>query len=213
MLDARMRPSVKLLVVSAALAAAGCGDKFSAGDGSGEGGEACADGTREAYLGEAEIGACAGAFDVPGVVSVASRTPSCSRQAGNDGARGDGVGCSVADLCAAGFHVCENVSDVRASASAGACPASGGVVFWLTREATDDNGACMTMGQNNLVGCASGLGVGSDPTCAPLDAELRYTHCLASSVWECGSSAAANEEATLVTKSGSNEGGVLCCRD
>jgi hypothetical protein len=205
-------------VVALALLAAGCGgSKFSAaGEGSDDGGPGdagCADGTREGYLGEARIAACAGAFELPGIVTAASRAPACGRAAGNDGARADGVGCSAADLCAAGYHVCDDAAEVGRLASTGDCPTGGGGAFWLTRQGEDANGACVAGESNNLVGCGVGVGVAAPASCAPLDTELRYTHCQALSSWDCGTSSDANSEGLLVSKVGPGEGGVLCCKD
>jgi len=216
MLKGRMRRLTTILFIGTSLPLAGCGSKFSAEGAAGAAGAlatGCADGTREGYDGETRIAACSGAFDVPGIVTSASRSPACGRQAGNDGANASGAGCSAADLCSAGFHVCTGGAEVGASASTGACPPDAGTAFFLTQQATDDNGECMPGGANNLVGCGSAMGVAANTTCSPLDIELRYTHCQASSAWECGTSADANFEATLVTKVSSSEGGVLCCSD
>lgn len=212
----RSRTATAFVFAATVLAACG-GDKFSAKDeaagGAGATGDrACADGTREGYPGEANIAACAGGFTVAGIVSDASRVPACGRRAGNSGQLPDGDGCCAADLCATGFHVCESAAEV-ASAATGACPQSSGTTFWLTRQAEDADGTCMAGGSNNLVGCGVGLGVAAHASCAPLDTELRYTHCQSLSAWECGSSSEANSEALLVTKNASREGGVLCCRD
>jgi len=205
------------LALTYAVVAIGCSDKFSASEGAAGTGTTmtggCADGTREAYASEERIAACAGAFDVPGVVTAASQSPACARGAGNDGSNAAGTGCSVADLCGAGFHVCRDVAEVQSAASTGACPPASGTTFWLTRQATDDSGQCVAGGANNLVGCGAGLGVAAQASCAPLDTEVRYTHCQASSAWECGGSADANSEASVVTKVRSTEGGALCCKD
>jgi hypothetical protein len=198
-----------------ALAACG-GEEFTTdgaeGDAGTTGDPACADGTREGYPGEASIAACAGGFTVAGIVSAASRVPACGRRAGNDGPLAAGDGCSAADLCGVGYHVCEDATEVAALAR-GACPASSGTTFWLTRQAEDANGECMPGGSNNLVGCGVGLGVAAHSSCVPFDTELRYTHCQSLSTWECGTSSEANTEALLVTKNGPREGGVLCCKD
>jgi len=205
-----------LVALASSLLVAACSTAFSTDPASKDAAATragCADGTREGYDGEAKIAACAGGFELAGVVSDESRAPACGRTAGNDGARADGAGCSAADLCAAGFHVCESAAEVAATASTGACPSGSGTTFWLTRQAEDANGECMPGASNNLVGCGTGVGVAAHASCAPLDTELRYTHCQTLSTWECGTSADANNEALLVSKVGAAEGGVLCCSD
>src|SRR5262245_57355288 len=76
----------------------------------------CADGTREGYLSlqdDPRIAACAGAWSVAGLLADVTHTPLCDRQAGNTGgALTDGSGCTVADLCAEGWHVCETAQEV-----------------------------------------------------------------------------------------------------
>lgn len=202
------------------LLATGCGgEEFSSAANTGSAGAAsapavgCADGSVEAYTGEADIAACAGGFSLPGVVGDAMLTPSCNRMAGNDGMNSSGMGCTASDLCAAGWHVCSGPADILGKASNGACPASSGTTFWLTRQAENDANECAPGGVNNLVGCGAGLGRPAPPSCSPLDTELRYTDCQMLSSWRCGMSDQANLEATAVFKAGNSEGGVLCCSD
>lgn len=196
-----------LAAFAVAVALTGCGDQFAAP------GSGCADGEREAYDGEENIAACQGGFGVLGVTTADSNAPACGRAAGDDGSDPGGQGCSVEDLCSAGWHVCRSAAEVRTKASTGACPPTTGTLFWLTRQAEDANGACVDSGNNNLVGCGAGVGRAAPTTCAPLSIELRYTDCQALSSWECGSSAEANLEADVVHKLNQTEGGVLCCTD
>ncbi|MFO0744356.1 MAG: MopE-related protein [Myxococcota bacterium] len=70
----------------------------------------CSDGTREGFMDYAThalVAACGGAWDQPGL----DGAPSCSRQAGNHGLKASGAGCSAADLCASGWHVCRGPDD------------------------------------------------------------------------------------------------------
>src|SRR5262245_3879393 len=72
----------------------------------------CADGTREGFQSQTKyptIAACSGAWTIPGLIANDTLVPRCQRRAGNDGANTSGQGCSVADLCAEGWHVCESV--------------------------------------------------------------------------------------------------------
>src|SRR5205823_10376043 len=83
----------------------------------------CSDGTREALRNRTTfptIAACDGAWDRSGVVS-ASDGIHCNRQAGNTGTNAGGVNCNVADLCAAGWHVCNDLNDVASHDGAAAC--------------------------------------------------------------------------------------------
>src|SRR5262245_43793563 len=85
----------------------------------------CADGTREAYVDEQafpDVAGCSGGFQVPGVTTPESQAPQCDRMAGNDGSNAVGSGCSVADLCAEGWRVCESADDLGMSSSTGRCP-------------------------------------------------------------------------------------------
>src|SRR5581483_11504118 len=75
----------------------------------------CSDGSREAFVSVKDfpsIAGCAGGWSVPGVISTASMTPACGLAAGNDGDRPAGNSCSVADLCAVGWHVCGGATEL-----------------------------------------------------------------------------------------------------
>jgi len=182
----------------------------------------CSDGTREAYIdvnAEPAIAGCSGGFSVAGVVSVASLTPACGRVSGNDSSNPSGTGCSVADLCAVGWHVCESSADVASSASTGMCPpAESTPTLWITRQTGPDGAgdACASTGVNNLLGCGALIGNKAEPNCAPLNQSLHQADCAATSTWFCGTVSPTFDEATIVTKSGSlensDEGGALCCR-
>ena len=72
----------------------------------------CADGTREGFADTklfAAIAACGGAWDQPGIFNMPVK---CNREAGNDGKNAPGIGCTVSDLCAQGWHVCYGKDDV-----------------------------------------------------------------------------------------------------
>jgi len=78
----------------------------------------CADGTREGFMDHDAsplVAACGGAWDQPGL----DRGPTCARQAGNHGFIRTGVGCSAADLCGVGWHVCRGPEDFADHAPAG----------------------------------------------------------------------------------------------
>jgi hypothetical protein len=182
----------------------------------------CSDGTREGYLDRAEyqkIAACSGAWEDPGLVSGGSRTPQCERRAGNDGDRDDGRGCSVADLCASGWHVCTGAKEVAALGTtctdAVAPFDDDDDVFFVTRQRAtgllcDDTG----IGTNNLYGCGT-IGTTADRSCAPFTNALRDSDCQSNFPWVCsfGPVGTSQEELNVVVKRSSSRGGVLCCRD
>jgi hypothetical protein len=174
----------------------------------------CSDGVREAFTSVAEfpeVAGCSGGWSLPGVIT--STSPACGRLSGNDSANPTGDGCNVADLCQAGWHVCVSAAEVAAKTGDGTC--AGAVVagqnaFFVTRQSGAGDAQCGP-GQNDLFGCGD-VGDAPDPgTCAPLD---RFSNDLCSALpasWSCGADSA--NEAGAVTKTASEGGGVLCCRD
>lgn len=206
----------------------GCAaDKFAGSDGGGpEGGIApsvagCSDGTREAFsdaMRFTAIAACSGGFAVAGTASGGSAMPQCNRNAGNTSSNPNGAGCSIEDLCAAGWHVCRSQSDVAMSLPMGTntCATSDAtaVGFWLTRQTTNATYQCSgTMGsQNNVVGCSAGnMGRMADPqTCLPLTHTMSFVECNLLPPWQCDAMQPA-AEALTISKSGPAAGGVTCC--
>jgi len=180
----------------------------------------CADGTREGFKSldrYPNIAACAGAWQVPGLVAPETLTPQCDRQAGNDGAAIAGGGCSVADLCAEGWHACESAREVSTNAESCADAAMPGAppAFYITRQ----RGLMMTCdrmnltGTNNIFGCGN-FGSAAPAACAPFVRMLRDADCRANPPWMCtnGPLGYSVSELIDVTKSGPARGGVLCCR-
>jgi hypothetical protein len=179
----------------------------------------CADGFREAFLDrqtQPNIAGCAGAFDVPGVTTAESLAPACGRGAGDDAVNKAGVGCSVEDLCSAGWHVCKSAVEVAARSTTGGCesPDPSTNAFWLTRQSETPGGECAApVVIDNLVGCGN-LGEPAAASCAPLLRVLSVNDCIPSAAWYCGDGPKDEpSEATLVKKTGLAEGGALCCRD
>jgi hypothetical protein len=205
-------------------ATGGAGGKGGAG-GSPASDPGCADGTREGYLDTTTyptIAACAGAWDTPGLTSTDSRTPQCDRRAGNDGDKVDGRGCSVADLCESGWHVCDTAHAVSVATMGAGCddavaPANGKPVFYVTRQhATGlicDNTS--NAGTNNLYGCGNIGSTADKNSCAPFTRMMRDSDCLMNSPWMCsdGPNGTSQDELDVVTKGSSSRGGVLCCHD
>jgi hypothetical protein len=172
----------------------------------------CADGQREGFLdlvAYPNIAACAGGFQVPGVVGLTG--PACARAAGDDGARPDGTGCNVEDLCAVGFHVCKSAVEFDAKSSTGCTEAVVGTapLFYVTLQSGGGQQKCGP-GTNDVFGCGN-IGYRPSQGCGLLD---RASGDLCSALvapWSCGSDLAG--EALNVVKPGSLAGGVLCCID
>lgn len=180
----------------------------------------CADGTREGFLdprGWRDIAGCAGAFSVKGLLSRDALMPGCAYQAGNTGENPMGVGCSVADLCAQGWHVCRNAEEV-ASASPTDCESAADPEhpqFFLVRAGASSQGVCapVAVAANDLHGCGT-LGQPESEACQPLERRLSFADCAASSgAWICGGADDPHNEANLVHKPLATLGGALCCRD
>jgi hypothetical protein len=180
----------------------------------------CADGTREGFtdLGRwRDIAGCAGGFRMAGLQGPRTYVPQCNREAGNTGANPSGVGCSVADLCAQGWQVCEDSAALALRAPGGCEEAipEGFALFFLVRAGASPGGVCAPGSgwQNDLHGCGS-FGMPAHETCAPLDRRLSFSTCQATAgIWSCGDADSHLQETALVTKAGPALGGVLCCRE
>ena len=184
----------------------------------------CADGTREGFIDIDQypnIAACEGAWDEPGLLSTESRTAECGRQSGNDGAITDGRGCSVTDVCADGWRVCETAHAVAVATASAGCvdayaPYGAMPTFFVTRQRAQGL-VCdptNTMGTNNIYGCGN-VGSAADKSCAPFTRMMRDSDCQNQKPWACadGNIGQSQDEYTVVTKSGTSRGGVLCCKD
>jgi hypothetical protein len=183
----------------------------------------CSDGTREAFVDAVRfpsVAGCSGGWSVPGLLTEQSMAPACARTAGNDSSNPSGTGCTVEDLCADGWHVCRDASELTLAGvscqDAGIGPATaGGGAFFATRQRGTAPTGCSagaTTGSNNLHGCGN-FGRVEDPGCAPpFDRQIESTVCAANPPWACTDPTSIMNEAMVVTKSGSEAGGVLCCR-
>jgi hypothetical protein len=176
----------------------------------------CSDRTRDGFSSVAafpDIAACSGGWSLPGLLDASTTVPVCGRVSGNASANPSGAGCNVADLCQVGWHVCEGPAEVAMKTGGAGCAAAGSagqLAFFVTRQSGPGSAQCGA-GANDLFGCGD-TGAAADPTtCAPLD---RFSDNLCGALpatWSCG--ADGGEEANNVTKTASEGGGVLCCRD
>jgi hypothetical protein len=179
----------------------------------------CADGSREGFPDlEAwpDIAGCSGGWQVPGVIGDQGKEPRCGRQSGNDSIRPDGTNCSVADLCAEGWHVCRDPPEVKRRSLSG-CESAvvpGQKMIFIVAAGASPLGVCVPdlAATNDLHGCGD-LGSDESSGCSPLLKRMTFADCLGSGVWSCGTADDHLLEANVVTKTGSAEGGVLCCRD
>jgi hypothetical protein len=189
----------------------------------------CADGTREGYTNvqlHPRIAACSGAWSIPGLIAAATLTPACDRQAGNTGTSTilDGAGCSVADLCAQGWHVCLSAAELTQLGETCAPALAASVadqVFFATRQRGNANGLCVAATNanttNNVHGCGN-FGSPENPaqstSCTPLTPfMLEQPDCFAIVGWACGTDPNSTTELDDVTKPSAGHGGVLCCHD
>ena len=190
------------------------------------GASGCSDGTREGFIDAAQypgIAACSGGWSIPGIRTSSTINPACSGVSGNSSANPSGLGCNVADLCASGWHVCLNSTEVANNTAGNGCnDARVAGAFFAQREASFGFYACVETGdlntaQNDIWGCAgtSSLMSGLQTTtpCGVLNANTSDGCTTIAAPWSCSGSAHNLGEAAVVTKSGSDGGGVLCCQD
>jgi hypothetical protein len=177
----------------------------------------CSDGQREGFtdvIQYPDVAACDGGFSVAGVRT--AQPPACSRAAGDDGANQAGTGCNVADVCESGWRVCSGPADVTGSnINETGCGGvgQGAARFYVTRQSGSGSNLCDGGGADDLFGCGT-LGVdvaGCDPLFSSGTNPGVACAALVGTTWSCGVNPL--QEANNVTKSGSANGGVLCCRD
>ncbi len=194
----------------------------------------CSDGTREGYLDEdlyPLIAGCSGGWSFPGLI--VAPLPQCNLVSGNTSPNPSGNGCSAADLCSPGFHVCKGAEDVSFRSPTGCDGVGLAPGFFATRQGSTGCAIC-TLGTitdpdvcngcscatnceqndstaNDLFGCGT-LGNAASGNCGVLDL-TSGNGCLAlGSPWLCEAGGGCNE-ANAVTKLGPEGGGVLCCAD
>ncbi len=182
----------------------------------------CADEEREGFVDldkYRHIAGCSGAWDQPGV-SPTTIVPTCGRAAGDDGTNKEGTGCSSADLCATGWHICDGWQEVAAKSPTGcagstppdAAPKS---LLFAVRQPSENNTVCGQPGDgfNDVFGCGNlGHGIAPDKGCGPLDRALASTQedsCGFNEAephhgpWECiGGAGSDLKEGETVTKKG-----------
>ncbi len=173
-------------------------------------GPGCSDGTREGFMDGTtypNIAGCSGGFSVPGLLHATTAT--CNYVAGNSSANPNGDGCSAADLCAPGWHVCRHPGEVTAHSPDG-CAGSHDATsaFFAARQSgsgcatcavsTDATQICTALDcntncyptdlmTNDVFGCGT-IGAATDVSCGPLD---RFGNNACGSLpapWDCSAS-------------------------
>ena len=170
----------------------------------------CADGVREALVDEGvypNIAACAGGFWVSGV---ASPVPQCDREGGDDGPWPDGMGCSIEDLCAEGWHLCTSRQEVTAAGLASCDGVAWDSQFFATSQSGEGANTCNDTGSNDVFGCGD-VGYSNIDGCAPLNRSTGNLCVNLPGAWACNEDA--YDEVTHLVKPGPDDGGALCCRD
>ena len=168
------------------------------------GGDGCGAGSRASVDPKLpNVAFCDGAWTFAGVT-----TPQ-SMQTRIDCNLNTGSNCTVADVCAAGWHVCTGDADAGTHGlTMQTCAAVTSDMF-ITRQAGGLAYDCVaTASDNNLFGCGGGGRSPALNTCTTLAKVWEYRDCVGN--WSCNDML---HEAAVVTKSGLAGGGALCCRN
>ncbi|MFO0593902.1 MAG: carboxypeptidase-like regulatory domain-containing protein [Myxococcaceae bacterium] len=181
--------------------------------------EGCSDGTREGFVSLTsypQIAGCSGAWTVAGVT--ASSAATCARASGNTSSNREGTGCSSADLCAAGWHICRGKDEVGQKAN-GSCAdavppgATNNSLFFAVVQNSVSNTTCDSSGDNDVFGCGNlGTQLGAGKNCGVLTRALASTQAGTCGFneaepslgpWQClGGTGGDLHEGALVTKRG-----------
>lgn len=151
---------------------------------------------------------CPAAFQEPGV-----QTPArCKNAPGPDGTGADKTTrCSIADNCAAGWHVCNDADLAAAGLDRPTCASARG--FYLSRQVGLPGGintaSCGISGDSVAFGCGGGNAVGRATACNVLDRALVAAKDCEDAKDICITGTAA---ITITRPDASLAGGVLCCK-
>ncbi|MBL8924211.1 MAG: hypothetical protein JNJ54_35485 [Myxococcaceae bacterium] len=180
----------------------------------------CSDGTREGFVSIAtfaEIAGCSGGWATPGITL--ATVPTCARRSGNTGMNREGNGCSAADLCAPGWHLCRGKDEVAAKAN-GSCTdavpagaANNSLFFAVVQNSTNNTTCDTSTNHNDVFGCGNlGMQLSGAKNCGVLTRALASTQqgtCGFNEAepnlgpWQClGNMMSHLAEGTVVTKVG-----------
>ncbi|MFZ4580060.1 MAG: EGF domain-containing protein [Myxococcota bacterium] len=178
----------------------------------------CSDGTREGFTNATQfttIAGCSGGFSLAGMLPTTSSQ--CGLVAGNSSTNPNGTGCSAADLCETGWHICKTSLEVKNSSATAGCTgvtdAGAASLFFSSLQSSQGNAVCSVTGTNDLFGCGN---LGTTPNaaaCTPLTRSSGDLCSVLGAPWSCVSANGGFDEAIKVVKSGPLRGGVLCCKD
>jgi len=177
----------------------------------------CADGEREGFDDAhrfPDIAACSGGFAIGGL---SHEVPACGRAGGDDAELFAGQGCNIQDLCAEGWHVCNDATDVLEHLPRGAScedldtDVPDAPMFVTRQRGSNQVGlSCDGLGTNDIFGCRTPANF-VRANCAPLNRTMAGGE---RAPWRLGRRAAFNTtEWNVVNKPGAGRGGVMCCRD
>ena len=181
----------------------------------------CSDGQRDGFLSISNyplIAACSGGWSIGGVTRD-DLTAECGHQSGNQSGNPDGNGCSAADLCAPGWHVCRGHQEVTEKSPSGCDDAvapgtpNKGVFFAIYQNSTNNTMCDDSSESNDVFGCGNlGNELSSGQNCGPLTRALASTQpnsCGYNEAepnhgpWQClGDNQSHFAEGSLVTKNG-----------
>jgi len=145
----------------------------------------CADGTREGFVSMDShpfIAGCSGGWSVGGITRP-DLAPTCDRASGNDSDNPEGAGCSAADLCSPGWHVClgrAEVAGLSPDGCAGAVPPGtpDKSLFFAVQQNSQADSVCddSDLG-NDVFGCGNlGTVLSPDKNCGALNRVLASMH-------------------------------------
>ncbi len=144
----------------------------------------CADGQRDGFLSIDDyplIAACSGGWSIGGVTRD-DLEPECGHQSGNNSGNPNGFGCSAADLCAPGWHVCQGHQEVTEKSPNGCADAvapgtpNKGVFFAVYQNSTNNTMCDDSDEANDVFGCGNlGNELSPGQNCGPLTRALAST--------------------------------------
>lgn len=186
----------------------------------------CSDGSREWFKDPStypNIAGCAGAFSVPGLIQHDGTPiePMCDRQAGNSAMSKDGLGCSAVDLCEPGWKICDSTSEILSSSSGRFCDTSrhlqlpSGSFFASAASFSVLTKHCLTNlpTENSIPGCGN---LNNGNLCGLFQHFAFNSHISCDNLplgWNCSLVGSFSSPLFNISKSFTDTGGVLCCRE
>eukprot|EP00163_Fabomonas_tropica_P033623 TRINITY_DN8938_c0_g1_i3.p1 TRINITY_DN8938_c0_g1~~TRINITY_DN8938_c0_g1_i3.p1 ORF type:complete len:1435 (+),score=383.97 TRINITY_DN8938_c0_g1_i3:211-4515(+) len=162
--------------------------------------DGCADGSREG-LDDIEVyrrvAACGASWNIPGVVQGTRSTAGCQK---------NGVGCSVHDACAPGWHVCTSPQEVDSLTESGTCSSLSSL--YLTTSTETLTGNCQAHGVETVLGCGVSAPSHTATDCQPLASAALHADAV-TMPWAVRG--AYYDLGRNIVKRTADAGGVMCC--